>query len=265
MLKTFLLEDNAAELATVQRFLAQQCPGVSVVGTAREMQEAYDGILRTHPDLLISDIQLIGGRCYDLLNQLKATDRLHGLRLIFMTGVREFSIARDGYAFAPVAFLEKPFTAGELQAAVAKVEKGTENPQTRQQVEMLLELLAQPPRTAQRLTVSLLGGTLRLVELRDIGYLEADDGMARLYLQSTPDPAAPPLISNKPLGYYRTLLADNPRFFPISNSQIINLDHFDRYDHGERLVYLRNPSRRLYASRSGARALRELLLNSPLT
>lgn len=260
MLTTFLLEDNAAELATVKDFLAQKCPGVRVVGAAAEMQEAYDGILHTRPDLLISDINLIGGRCYDLLNQLKAANRLHGLRLIFMTGVREYGNARDGYAFAPVAFLEKPFTATELQQAVEKVALSVENPQARQQIDQLLELLGQPPQ-AQRLTVSLLGGALRRLELRDIVYLEADGNMTHFFLQDAPDQA---IVSNKPLGYYRSLLQGNPNFFPISQGHIIHLDHLNRYDHGERIVYLHTAPRHLYASRSGARALREFLLDKPL-
>lgn len=40
MLKTYLLEDNAAELATVRDYLAQKCPGVTVVRGAAAMQEA---------------------------------------------------------------------------------------------------------------------------------------------------------------------------------------------------------------------------------
>lgn len=260
MLKTYLLEDNAAELATVRDFLAQKCPGLTVVGAAAEMQEAYDGILSTRPDLLISDINLTGGRCYELLDRLKAADRLHGLRLIFMTGDRAFENARDGYAFAPVAFLEKPFTATELQQAVEKVRQSSESPQARQQIDQLLELLGQP-QPAQRLTISLLGGTLRRLELRDIVYLEADGSMTHFFLQEAPGQA---IVSNKSLGYYRTLLQDNPNFFPISQSHIIHLDHLDRYDHGERIVYLHPVPRPLYASRSGARALREFLLERPL-
>ena len=260
MLRTYLLEDNAAELATVREFLTQKCPGVVVVGAAADMQEAYDGILHTRPDLLISDINLIGGRCYDLLNQLKAVDRLHGLRLIFMTGVREYGNVRDGYAFAPVAFLEKPFTATELQQAVEKVQQNPENPQTRQQIDQLLELLGQP-KTAQRLTVSLLGGTLRRLELRDIVYLEADGNMTHFFLQDSPDRS---IVSNKSLSYYRSVLQDNPNFFPISQGHVIHLDHLDRYDHSERIVYLHASPRHLYASRSGARALREFLLDRPL-
>ena len=260
MLTTYLLEDNAAEMATVRDFLAQKCPGVTVVGAAAEMQEAYNGIMHTRPDLLISDINLIGGRCYDLLNRLRAAHRLHGLRLIFMTGVREFGDARDGYAFAPVAFLEKPFTATELQQAVQKVEQSAESPQARQQIDQLLELLGQPPQ-ARRLTVSLLGGTLRRLELRDIVYLEAEGNLTHFFLQDAPDQ---PLISNKPLGYYKSLLQDNPNFFSISQGHVIHLDHLDRYDHSERIVCLHATSRHLYASRSGARALREFLLERPL-
>lgn len=141
MLKTFIVEDNTAELANVRNFLAQRCPQVTVVGASGEVQEAFEGIVRTRPDLLITDIQLIGGRCYDLLNRLDTAGHLAGMRIIFMTLFQDFDRVHDEFAHAPVAFLEKPFTAGNLQRAVEKVAQTPLAAQTHQQVLRLLELL----------------------------------------------------------------------------------------------------------------------------
>jgi len=142
MLSTYLLEDNAAELANVREFLAQRCPQVEVVGAAGEMEEAFDGISLTRPDLLISDINIIGGRCYALLDRLNDAGQLAGLRIVFMTLFRDFDLVREELAHAPVDFLEKPFTADDLQRAVEKVAQIPVTPQTHRQVERLLELLS---------------------------------------------------------------------------------------------------------------------------
>jgi len=142
MLSTYLLEDNTAELANVQEFLAQRCPQVEVVGTAGEMEEAFEGISRCRPDLLISDINIIGGRCYELLDRLNAAGRLAGIRIVFMTLFQDFDSAREEFAHAPVDFLEKPFTAEDLQRAVEKVTHVPRTPQSHLQVERLLELLS---------------------------------------------------------------------------------------------------------------------------
>ncbi len=262
MLKTFLVEDNPAELDKVRGFLTQRCPTVQIVGTAGEIQEAYQGILNTQPDLLISDIRITGGRCYDLLHQLKAQSRLQGLRIIFMTGFREFGNARDGYEFAPVAFLEKPCTAQELQDAVEKVECQAQNPQALQQVELLLELMSHRP-AAGRLTVPLVGGSLRMLDISDVVYLQSDGSVTRFYTKKNQD-AAQFLASSKPLGYYRTLLQQEPRFFAVGSSELINLDHLEQYDHSQRLLRFGNPARHFYASRAGGRALREYLNEHPL-
>jgi DNA-binding LytR/AlgR family response regulator len=257
------VEDNAAELANVLDFLAQKCPQVEVVGSSGEIQEAFEQISRTKPDLLISDIQITGGRCYDLLNQLNAVGRLGGLRIIFMTRFRDFDNARDGFEYAPIAFLEKPFSASDLQTAVEKVEKQRVPAQTNHQIELIMELIGHHNQTSQRLTITLVGGSLQLVELTDIVYLEANTTTTHFYLKGMNENATP-LSSNRNFGYYKDLLQNNPGFFAISNSILINMQYFDKYDHGQQLVQLKNPTRRLYASRQGGRALRQFMLQNPL-
>ena len=182
-LRTYIVEDNAAELANVLDFLAQKCPQVKVVGSSGEIQEAFEQISHTKPDLLISDIQITGGRCYDLLNQLNAAGRLRDLRIIFMTRFRDFDNARDGFEYAPIAFLEKPFTARDLQTAVEKVEKQRGPAQSNHQIELIMELIGHQNQTSQRLTVTLVGGALQLVELSDIVYQDADSSMTQFYLK----------------------------------------------------------------------------------
>lgn len=259
MLKTYIVEDNALELANVLDFLALKCPQVQVVGTSGELETAYVGIIETRPDLLISDIQIIGGLCYDLLNRLKKVDRLNDLRIIFMTRFRDFDNAKNGYEYSPLAFLEKPFTATELQDAVEKVGQPRELPQARQQMDLFLEFISNHAQTDQRLTVTLLKGTLQIVNLSDIVYLEASGSMTDIYLKDT----TTPLVSSRNLGHYTTLLQNNSPFFVISKSILINLTHLDRYDHSEKRVEFRHPARHVYASRSGGQELRQYLLQNP--
>jgi len=142
MLKIYIVEDNAAELANVREFLAQRCPQMEIAGAAGEMEEAFEGIRRSRPDLLISDINIIGGRCYELLARLAELGQLAGLRIVFMTLFRDFDLVREELAHAPVDFLEKPFTADDLQRAVEKVAQIPVTSQTHRQVERLLELLS---------------------------------------------------------------------------------------------------------------------------
>lgn len=259
MLKTYIVEDNVLELANVLDFLALKCPQVQVVGTSGELETAYVGIIETRPDLLISDIQIIGGLCYDLLNRLKKIDRLNDLRIIFMTRFRDFDNAKNGYEYSPLAFLEKPFTAGELQEAVEKVGQPRELPQARQQMDLFLEFISNQAQADQRLTVTLLKGALQVVNLSDIVYLEANGSMTDIYLKDTPTP----LVSSRNLGYYTTLLQNNGQFFVISKSILINLAYLDRYDHSEKRVEFRYTTRHVYASRSGGQELRHHLLQNP--
>lgn len=260
MLKTYIVEDNALELATVVDFLAQKCPQTEVVGTAGEIDEAYEGIMQARPDLLISDIQLIGGLCYDLLNRLKKAGRLHDLRIIFMTSFRDFDNAKNGYEYSPIAFLEKPFTASDLQQAVEKVGQPRISTQAHEQMELFLQYLGQQVAPSQRLTVTLVGGTMQLVDLSEVVYLEADGSVTHFYLKGT----SRPLASSKSLGYYQGVLQNDSRFFSISRGILINMDHFEQYDHSQLKVQFKSPLRHVYASREGGKALRQHLLQNPL-
>lgn len=262
MLRTFVVEDNAAALDNVLDFLREKCPQVEVVGTSGEVDDAYEGIYRTRPDLLISDIQLIGGLCYDLLNRLNDAGRLEELRIIFMTLVPSFENAKNGYQYSPIAFLEKPFTAAELQAAIEKIAQPAAIPAARQQMEQLLTYWGSQLNASPRLTVNLPRGGLQLVELSDIRYLQSEETITKFYLLGG-DPKLP-LVSNKNIGHYATLLNDNETFIPISKSVIINLDQLARYDHRESLVHFKDNGGHVAASREGGRKLRKYLLQNPL-
>lgn len=108
---------------------------------AGKMEEPFEGISRSWPDLLISDINIIGGRCYELLARLNEVIQLAGMRIVFMALFHDFDRVREEFAHAPVDFLKKPFTAKDLHRAVEKVAQVQVTLQTHRQVERLLEML----------------------------------------------------------------------------------------------------------------------------
>lgn len=256
MLRTVIVEDNTAELDNVRTFLAQLCPQVQVVGTASSVADGTALIANTRPDLLITDVQISGGSCYHLLENLRQNGSLEGLSIVFMTGYQNFQNATQAFKYAAVDFLVKPFGGEELQQAVQQVARQREPLQSMAQLDMLLDLLRTPHPARGRMAVTLLKGTIQMVLLDEVLYLEAKSSMTTFHLkdQST-------LIASRNLGHYTETLQTDARFFSVSHSLLINLDYLDSYDHSELAIRLHHAPETLYASRQGGQRLRHFLTN----
>lgn len=257
MLRTVIVEDNTAELENVLSFLAQLCPHVNVVGTASEITEGLALITQTQPDLLITDVQITGGSCYDLLEQLRVQKQLDGLSIIFMTGFHDFNNATQAFKYAAIDFLVKPFGAKELQVAVEKVATQQEPLQNLDQLNLLIDYLRTPHHKNERLAITLIGGKIQMIELSEVLFLESKSSMTNFFLKGY----SSPIVANKNLGQYVETLQKDSRFFSISNSLLINLEYLHTYDHGEQAVRINHHNHTLYASRQGGQRLRQYLFS----
>lgn len=259
MLRTVIVEDNTAELETVCTFLAQLCPQAQVVGMASSVDDGTALIANMRPDLLITDVQISGGSCYHLLDNLRQNGCLEGLSIIFMTGHQNFQNATQAFKYAAVDFLVKPFSGDELQQAVQQVARQREPLQSMAQLDMLLDLLRTPTRPSRgRLAVTLLKGTIQMVSLDEVLYLEAKSSMTTFYFKDHST-----IIASRNLGHYTETLYTDARFFTVSNSLLINLDYLDNYNHSELAIKLHHTSKALYASRQGGQRLRQFLTHPP--
>ncbi len=78
----FLVEDSAL-IRTRLTAMLNDMRGVAVVGEAETPESAIEGILRTRPDSVVLDIQLIGGSGIEVLRKVRAVDP--GIVFIMLT------------------------------------------------------------------------------------------------------------------------------------------------------------------------------------
>jgi DNA-binding NarL/FixJ family response regulator len=71
-LKVFLADDSALIRSRVGAML--DASAMSVVGQAQTPQACIDGILATHPDVVVLDVQLDGGAGLDVLRAVRPAD-----------------------------------------------------------------------------------------------------------------------------------------------------------------------------------------------
>lgn len=70
-LKVFLADDSGPIRARVAGMLI---PRVTVVGEGATPQSCIDGILATHPDVVVLDVQLEGGQGIEVLRAVRSAD-----------------------------------------------------------------------------------------------------------------------------------------------------------------------------------------------
>jgi DNA-binding NarL/FixJ family response regulator len=71
--KVFLAEDSPAIRLRLAAMLGE-IPGVAVVGEAETPAGAVAGILRTRPDSVVLDVQLLGGNGIEVLRKVRAIE-----------------------------------------------------------------------------------------------------------------------------------------------------------------------------------------------
>jgi len=123
MHQALLIEDEAPARADLRAKLSVH-PEVKVVGEAATMRHARALLARTDYDLVLLDVQLIGGNSFDLVPAVR-----EGARIIFVTAydayaLRAFEINALDYLLKPVAPVRLAEALGRLQTAVLPADDG---------------------------------------------------------------------------------------------------------------------------------------------
>ena len=174
-----ILEDEEPAARQLAQLLAQagHTPAPPVL---RSVEKAL-AWLQTHPlpDLILSDIELLDGNVFSLYEQFPVT-----CPIIFTTAYDQFLLA--AFRGNGIAYLLKPFTLEQLQAALAKYERLRTSlappaaapslpPDVVRELTQALRQHGQPA-YKQRFSVRMRNG-LHLLQTTDIAYLQADEGV----------------------------------------------------------------------------------------
>jgi two-component system LytT family response regulator len=112
MLRTLLIDDEAHIRDTLSILLTRHCPQVQLVGEASSVAEGIKAIHDLKPDLVILDIHLADGTCFDLLHSLAPIN----FRVIFISALDRGMI--QAFRLSSLEFLLKPISPVDLVTAV---------------------------------------------------------------------------------------------------------------------------------------------------
>lgn len=102
------------------RELVSEIDGVEIVGDAGTTQDAIDGILRTHPDCVLLDYQLVGGTGVDVLRAVHP--RSPRIAFIVLTNHATPQHRKACVDAGARFFFDKSTEFGSIRTAIAEIE-----------------------------------------------------------------------------------------------------------------------------------------------
>lgn len=220
-IRTFLVDDEAGALQALQAIIAESAPGLEIIGTAGNVEDAHSGICRLEPDLLFLDIQLGEQTGFDLLN--KNFDS--GFEIIFVTAYDQYAI--EAFRNNALSYLLKPVIPGDLEKAVKRAAALI---RLKENSEPSIGRIRALFRNRVAITQ---GSSVEYLNPDEIIYIKADGSYCEVYLAD----GKMKLIS-KPLKFLEERIHSGP-FFRAHRSYLVNaafIHSWDKTDGGSLIM-----------------------------
>jgi len=222
--RAIIIDDERNVREVLELLLYQYCKEVEVVALAASAAEGRELLSRHEVDFIFLDISMPKEDGFSFLSSIQ-------------TGVYSiiFVTAFEGYALralkaSAVDYLLKPISPQDLREAVSKAIRHhllmkSKEPEKKIYHESLVNLnesINSGSKFIKKITVSEQFG-FQLVDTSDIMYLEADSNYTILHLSGLKK-----IVATKTMGDFEKIL-DQPAFFRIHKSIIINLNYLKAY------------------------------------
>lgn len=220
-MKVVIVDDERKSRETIQTLIENYCEGVTVAGTAENIEQALKCIEATTPDVLLLDISMPGGSGFDLLKRVPKIT----FEVIFITAYDDYGI--QAIKANALDYLQKPVSIEELKQALEKANTRILEKNTAGGIKSLIDQLdTTKPSKMAKIAVPASDG-LVFVAKHDIITLNAEGSYTTLVLVG-----GKKILSTRHLKEYEESLPPGD-FIRVHHSHIINLEHVIHYQRGE--------------------------------
>jgi two-component system LytT family response regulator len=218
MIKALIVDDEQSSIDLLQWLIAQYCPDISAIQTARSVKDALPLIHKFQPDIVFLDIQMPHQSGFDLLTTIDQWN----FEVIFTTAFNEFAI--QAIRFSALDYLLKPIDESELKKAVERFKaKRIYAPAGQQLFRNFIQNISQGKKEKFKLALADVN-EVKYVTLDEIIRLQADSNYSKVYLTQKRI-----FVSAKTLKEYDEILKEQ-HFLRIHKSHLINPAHIESYD-----------------------------------
>ncbi|WP_340202066.1 LytR/AlgR family response regulator transcription factor [Ascidiimonas sp. W6] len=203
-----IVEDEQDHIDILTLLLSQYFEEITVIGTARSIEEAKKFLKEVKPEIIFLDMNLNGENSFRILEKMA---NLHEVEIIVTSSHREYAI--EAFKHLATDYILKPLKAEDLMLALKKAKRNIELRKLASSKNELpennapLKFLAIPSME-----------DVEIISIDQLVYLESDGRYTVFHLKDKTSK-----IASKNLGEYEKLLNNN-NFFRIHHSLLVNMD-----------------------------------------
>lgn len=226
-LRVVIVDDEDAARKAVRLIIEQNFDQIEIVGEAFSVNGAIVEIETKRPDLLLLDIEIVGGTGFDVLSQMYP----HNMRVIFITAFNDFAIR--AFKFSAVDYVLKPVVPEDLIMGIKKVLDADAN-QYKSQMQIMQY---NQNNMLKKIAIPTLKG-LFFTPIDQIEYCMADNTYTIIYLQNMEKK-----MVSKNLKHFEELLSPH-NFYRVHQSYLVNLNSINSFSHDDGgVLFLANGTR----------------------
>jgi two-component system, LytTR family, response regulator len=220
--RTIIVDDENQAISNLEKLLAGY-PEIRVIDTFTDPVLAVDRIVRSQPDLLLTDIEMPGMNGFEMAEAIYSK----GVKpdLVFVTAYDQFAI--EAVRHAAFDYLVKPIDPAELKNAIGRLVLASKEINNDDRLNLLIERTS----ARQKIKLNTAGGFI-LVRPEDIVYIQADWNYTEIYFSDVKKEVVTTNIGNV-AGLFPEI-----DFFRLSRSLIINLMYLSRVNRKKRQAIL---------------------------
>jgi DNA-binding LytR/AlgR family response regulator len=210
MTQILLLEDEPLAAEDLKKILKDLRPDYEIIEIIGSVEKAISWLEEENPDLVLSDIQLADGTCFEIFERINKE-----IPIIFITAYNQYAI--QAFKEFSIDYLLKPIEREELQNAIEKFERLHRTMNLSELVSLKNILIERSDNYQERFRVTY-GENYLSITVSDIAYFFSEDRYTYLVTRSGKQH-----IINFNLSELEKKL--NPRdFFRINRKFIINFN-----------------------------------------
>ena len=222
--KAIIIDDEKNVREVLALLLNRYCPEVEVVADAPSAAQGRELLKKHSVDLIFLDISMPKEDGFTFLNSINKDDYC----VIFVTAFEDYALR--ALKASAIDYLLKPITPQELTEAVNKaihhlellVSREPERKVYHESLDNLNENIRIGSHSITKITIAEQFG-FQMVNTSDIMYLEADSNYTIIHLSGLKK-----IVASRTMGDFEKIL-DQPAFFRIHKSIIINLNYLKAY------------------------------------
>lgn len=215
-IRAVLIDDEPKAIDNLSILLQEYCTNVTIVGTAKNVDNAVTVIENTQPDVVFLDIEMPKKSGFELFKETNQQ-----FKTIFVTAYNQYAV--KAFEVSAVDYLLKPVNINRLQQAVAKIQKETIT-QHPQQIKSLQENLESEQ--LQQITIKH-KGCHKILTIQNIICIEASQAYSIIYYLE--NNTYYKYTHSRNLSFFESLFENGLSFFRIHRSWIINTAYVENF------------------------------------